>query len=230
MNINLNPFATLLPGGDLLSEVPQSISNAIQSLEGGSSHAERCEKFFGAVNDRIQQLQQGGTLTPQDVAGFKQAIAYGDTRPMPGIDLSKLDLKVGKNPFLRGRDDDDCGRVRDHRAGDDGYRCGGNDPDRLKDDRERLGKDERRLHHDYTRCKDDLNRLSHDLENGNWKALADDMKRFGQDLQHYGHDSQRYDRDLERYVRDLRSEGRIRPLNEDPLQDAIQMLSRSDLR
>lgn len=206
MNINLNSLANLIPGGDLLSEVSQTVSNVIQGLEGGSSHEERCGKFYGAVTDRIQQLQQGGTLTAQDVAGFKQAIAYGDTRPMPGIDLTKLDLKEGSNPFLRRRDDDDCGQVRDHRDGDDRYRCGGNDPDRLQDDRERLGKDEKRLNHDYNRCQDDLDRLSDDLEDGNWKALEGDMKRYTQDLKHYGHDVQRYDRDLQRYERDLTSE------------------------
>jgi len=222
MSINLNSFANLIPGEGLLSEVPQTLSNAIHSLEGGSSHSERCGKFFGAVADRIQQLQQGGTLTAQDVAGFRQAIAYGDIHPMPGIDLSKLDLKVGTNPFLRRCDDDDDGRVRDHRDGDDGYRCGGNDhdaddrgidwihprrdPDRLEDDRERLGKDVRRLDRDYDRCEDDVERIGDDLEDGNWKALGSDMNRFAQDAQHYGHDVQRYDRDLQRYERDLSSE------------------------
>jgi hypothetical protein len=222
MNINLNSFANLIPGGDLLSEVPQTVSNVIQGLEGGSSHAERCGQFFGAVTDRIQQLQQGGALTAQDVAGFQQAIAYGDRHPMPGIDLTKLDLKVGTNPFLRRGDDDDYGRVRDHRDGDDRYRCGGNDhdaddrgidwirprqdPDRLEDDRERLGKDERRLNRDYDRCEDDLERIGDDLEDGNWKALTGDMNRYSQDLQHYGRDIQRYDRDLRRYERDLTSE------------------------
>ena len=223
MNINnLNSFANLIPGDGLLSEVPETISNVIQGLEGGSSHEERCGKFFGAVTDRIQQLQQGGTLTAQDVAGFRQAIAYGDSHPMPGIDLSKLDLKAGTNPFLRRGDDDDDGRVRDHRDGDDGYRCGGNDhdaddrgidwihprqdPDRLQDDRERLGKDEHRLNRDYNRCENDFERIGDDLEDGNWKALGSDMSRYGQDLQRYGRDEQRYDRDLGRYERDLTSE------------------------
>jgi hypothetical protein len=266
MNINSNSFANLIPGGELLSEVPQAISeipkaisNAIQGLEGGSSHAERCGKFFGAVADRIQQLQQGGTLTAQDVAGFHQAIAYGDGHPLPGVDLTKLDLKEGTNPFLRRGGDDD-----------DGYRCGGNDhdaddrgidwihprqdPDRLEDDRERLGKDERRLNRDRDRCEDDLERIGDDLEDGNWQALGGDLQRYGKDLQHCGRDMQRYDRDVQRYERDLKSEFPFHPDNEDDddgpqtlqglakqlqsvfptdpdfLQDSAEMMSRLKLR
>jgi hypothetical protein len=42
-------------------------------------------------------------LTAPDVAGFKQAIAYGDIHPLgtEGVDLSKLDLAVGTNPFRK---------------------------------------------------------------------------------------------------------------------------------
>src|SRR6516225_5965976 len=266
MNINLNSFANLIPGGELLSEVPQAISeipqaisNAIHGLEGGSSHAERCGKFFGAVADRIQQLQQGGTLTAQDVAGFHRAIAYGDGHPLAGIDLTKLDLQEGTNPFLRRGGD-----------GDDGYRCSGNDhdaddrgidwihphqdPDRLEDDRERLGKDEHRLDRDRDRLEDDSERIADDLGDGNWQALGGDLQRYGKDLQHYGRDLQRYDRDVQRYERDLSSEFRFHPLNEDGddrpqtlqglvkslqsvcptdddfLQDSAEMMSRLRLR
>lgn len=78
------------------------IQAAIGSFEGGSSHKQRESTFFAAVTQRIQELQtKGGTLTAQDVAGFKQAIAYGDIHPLGTdvLDLSKLDLAVGTNPF-----------------------------------------------------------------------------------------------------------------------------------
>ena len=78
------------------------VAGAVNAFEGGSSHQQRESTFFAAVTSRIQQLQtQGGTLTAQDVAGFKQAIAYGDIHPLgtDALDLSKLDLVVGTNPF-----------------------------------------------------------------------------------------------------------------------------------
>lgn len=78
------------------------VEGVVHAFEGGSSHKERESKFFAAVTDRIRQLQtKGGTLTAQDVAGFKQAIAYGDIHPLGTdvLDLSKLDLAVGTNPF-----------------------------------------------------------------------------------------------------------------------------------
>ena len=78
------------------------VEGVVHAFEGGSSHQERESKFFAAVTDRIHELQtKGGTLTAQDVAGFKQAIAYGDIHPLGTdvLDLSKLDLAVGTNPF-----------------------------------------------------------------------------------------------------------------------------------
>jgi len=78
------------------------LGSVVGAFEGGSSHAQREAKFFGAVTDRIHELQiKGGVLTAQDVAGFKQAIAYGDIHPLGTevLDLSKLDLAVGTNPF-----------------------------------------------------------------------------------------------------------------------------------
>ena len=78
------------------------LGGVVGAFEGGSSHEQRESKFFGAVTDRIHELQtKGGTLTAQDVAGFKQAIAYGDIHPLGTdvLDLSKLDLAVGTNPF-----------------------------------------------------------------------------------------------------------------------------------
>ena len=78
------------------------VQGVVHAFEGGSSHQQRESKFFAAVTERIQELQtKGGKLTPQDVAGFKQAIAYGDIHPLGTdvLDLSKLDLAVGTNPF-----------------------------------------------------------------------------------------------------------------------------------
>ena len=78
------------------------LGGVVGAFEGGSSHAQRESKFFAAVTDRIHELQtKGGTLTANDVAGFKQAIAYGDIHPLGTdvLDLSKLDLAVGTNPF-----------------------------------------------------------------------------------------------------------------------------------
>ena len=78
------------------------LGGVVGAFEGGSSHAQRESKFFAAVTDRIHQLQtKGGVLTAQDVAGFKQAIAYGDIHPLgtQGLDLTKLDLALGTNPF-----------------------------------------------------------------------------------------------------------------------------------
>jgi|GraSoiStandDraft_39_1057311.scaffolds.fasta_scaffold370937_1 hypothetical protein len=77
------------------------VLGAVRAFEGGSSHKQRQATFFGAVTSRIQELQtKGGTLTAQDVAGFKQAIAYGDVKPLgTDVDLTKIDLKVGTNPF-----------------------------------------------------------------------------------------------------------------------------------
>jgi hypothetical protein len=78
------------------------LGGVVGAFEGGSSHKQRESKFFAAVTDRIHQLQtNGGVLTAQDVAGFKQAIAYGDIRPLGtrALDLTKLDLAVGTNPF-----------------------------------------------------------------------------------------------------------------------------------
>lgn len=78
------------------------LGGVVGAFEGGSSHQQRESKFFAAVTDRIHELQtKGGVLTAQDVAGFKQAIAYGDIHPAgtEGLDLSKLDLAVGTNPF-----------------------------------------------------------------------------------------------------------------------------------
>jgi len=78
------------------------VAGAVNAFEGGSSHQQRESTFFAAVTSRIQELQtNGGTLTAQDVAGFKQAIAYGDIHPLGtgDLDLTKLDLVVGTNPF-----------------------------------------------------------------------------------------------------------------------------------
>ena len=78
------------------------VAGAVNAFEGGSSHQQRESTFFAAVTSRIQELQtKGGTLTAQDVAGFKQAIAYGDIHPLgtEALDLTKLDLAVGTNPF-----------------------------------------------------------------------------------------------------------------------------------
>ena len=78
------------------------LGGVVGAFEGGSSHQQRESKFFAAVTDRIHELQtKGGALTAQDVAGFKQAIADGDIHPLgtEGLDLSKLDLAVGTNPF-----------------------------------------------------------------------------------------------------------------------------------
>jgi len=78
------------------------VAGAVNAFEGGSSHQQRESTFFAAVTSRIQELQtKGGTLTAQDVAGFKQAIAYGDIHPLGtgALDLTKLDLVVGTNPF-----------------------------------------------------------------------------------------------------------------------------------
>ena len=78
------------------------LGGVVGAFEGGSSHKQRESTFFAAVTQRIQQLRtKGGTLTAQDVAGFKQAIAYGDIHPLGTdvLDLSKLDLAVGTNPF-----------------------------------------------------------------------------------------------------------------------------------
>lgn len=78
------------------------LGGVVGAFEGGSSHKQRESTFFAAVTQRIQELQtKGGTLTAQDVAGFKQAIAYGDIHPLGTdvLDLSKLELAVGTNPF-----------------------------------------------------------------------------------------------------------------------------------
>jgi hypothetical protein len=77
------------------------LGGVIGAFEGGSSHKQRCSKFFAAVSDRIHELQtRGGTLTQQDIQGFKQAIAYGDIHPLgDDLDLTKLDLMDGTNPF-----------------------------------------------------------------------------------------------------------------------------------
>src|SRR6516225_2057261 len=220
MNINLNSFANLIPGGELLSEVPQAISeipqaisNAIHGLEGGSSHAERCGKFFGAVADRIQQLQQGGTLTAQDVAGFHRAIAYGDGHPLAGIDLTKLDLKEGTNPFLRRGGD-----------GDDGYRCSGNDHDAddlgdgnwqaLGGDLQRYGKDLQHYGRDLQRYDRDVQRYERDLSSEfRFHPLNEDGDDRPQTLQGL--------------VKSLQS---VCPTDDDFLQDSAEMMSRLRLR
>ena len=107
--------------------------------------------------------------------------------------------------------------------------CG--NENRLEEDRERLGKDEHNLNKDYKRCEKDIDRLRDDMEDGNWQAVGGDLARFGKDLQKYGKDLQHYDRDQQKYQRDLESEfGGIRPLNEDPFQSTIQMLSQGNLR
>jgi hypothetical protein len=77
------------------------VSGVVRAFEGGSSHKQRETTFFGAVSARILELQtKGGTLTANDIAGFKQAIAYGDMKPLgTNVDLAKINLAVGTNPF-----------------------------------------------------------------------------------------------------------------------------------
>ena len=105
--------------------------------------------------------------------------------------------------------------------------CG--NENRLEEDRERLGRDEHQLNRDYRRCEKDIDRLRDDMEDGNWQAVAGDLSRYGKDVQKYGKDLQHYERDEQKYERDLESEFRFRPLDEDPLQSTIRMLSK-DLR
>ena len=101
---------------------------------------------------------------------------------------------------------------------------------RLQEDREHLGKDEHNLNKDYKRCEKDIDRLSDDMEDGNWQAVAGDLNRLGKDLQKFGKDLQHYERDQQKYQKDLASEFRFRPLDEDPFQSTIKMLSQGTLR
>lgn len=66
----------------------------------GTAGNERARKgaFYSAIEARAAELKVGGKLEEKDVSGFKQAIAYGYT--LAGdVDLTKLSLEVGTNPF-----------------------------------------------------------------------------------------------------------------------------------
>lgn len=64
----------------------------------GSTQRERKSSFFSSVDSRVAELQQGGKLDEKDVSGLRQALAYGYTFS-GGVDLSKIELKAGTNPF-----------------------------------------------------------------------------------------------------------------------------------
>lgn len=81
----------------------QALLGLIALLDGPVHCLQHALVFAGSrQTSRIQELEtKGRTLTAQDVAGFKQAIAYGDVKPLgTDVDLTKLDLAVGTNPFL----------------------------------------------------------------------------------------------------------------------------------
>lgn len=69
-------------------------------LDFGDGGKARRSSFFWLVDQRVTELKQGGKLEAKDVEGFKQALGMGYVFS-GGFDLSKLNLAVGDNPFVR---------------------------------------------------------------------------------------------------------------------------------
>jgi hypothetical protein len=90
-------------GQQAVNAVGTALENAYQAFlggaGGGSSHDSRVAALYAGTVQRVTQLQSGGVLTTNDVAGFNQAVAYGIIY-VDGFNLSQLTFAAGTNPFL----------------------------------------------------------------------------------------------------------------------------------